>query len=82
MTAKEFLEGKTLNAIELIDDIVLNLVVEQSVFGLNVDTSGIQAGRYLTRTEDFVIENDVLKTEEIELNLSTTNMLGNFSNEE
>ena len=76
MTAKEFLEGKTLTAVETVETLIINLVIEEAVYGLDVDTSGIEGGTQLTRTEDFNITDDVLTTGELSVDLSTTNMLG------
>ena len=76
MTAKEFLQDKTLIAIEVVDNLILNLVIEESIWGLDVDTSNIQSGTPLIRTIDFTIENDILKSNDISLDLNTTNMLG------
>jgi hypothetical protein len=76
MTAKEFLEGKTLTAVETVETLIINLVIEEAVYGLDVDTSGIEGGTQLTRTEDFNITDDVLTTGELSVDLATTNMLG------
>jgi hypothetical protein len=76
MTAKEFLEGKTLTAVETVETLIINLVIEEAVYGLDVDTSGIESGTTLTRTEDFNITDDVLTSGELSVDLATTNMLG------
>jgi hypothetical protein len=76
MTAKEFLEGKTLTAVETVETLIINLVIEEAVYGLDVDTSGIEGGTTLTRTEDFNITDDALTTGELSVDLATTNMLG------
>jgi hypothetical protein len=76
MTAKEFLEGKTLTAVETVETLIINLVIEEAVYGLDVDTSGIEGGTTLTRTEDFNITDDVLTSGELSVDLATTNMLG------
>jgi hypothetical protein len=76
MTAKEFLEGKTLTAVETVETLIINLVIEESVYGMGVDTSGIESGTKLTRTEDFNITDDVLTTGELSVDLATTKMLG------
>ena len=76
MTAKEFLEGKTLTAVETVETLIINLVIEDAVYGMDVDTSNIQEGTLLTRTEDFTVENDTLTANELSVDLSTTNMLG------
>lgn len=75
MTAKEFLEGKTLTSVEIVDDLILNLVISEAVFGLNVDTSNIEAGTPLIRTEEFTIVDDILTSNDISIDLNTTDML-------
>lgn len=77
MTAKEFLEGKTLTAVETVENLVINLVIDEAIYGLDVDTSTIEAGTSVVRTEDFSIEGDTLTTGDITVDLSTTDMLGN-----
>lgn len=78
MTVKEFLEGKTLSAVEVVNDVILNLVVEDAVYGISVDTSNIPSGLSLTRKTDFTFDNNILKVNGIELDTTTTNMLGEF----
>jgi len=76
MTAKKFLEGKTLIAIEKIDTLILNLVVDDNeLYGLAVDTSSIESGTPVTRTSDFTIDGDLLKSGNLVLDLATTEML-------
>lgn len=77
MTAKEFLEGKTLTAVETIENLVVNLVIDEALYGLDVDTSTIESGTSVVRTEDFSIEGDTLTSGDITVDLSTTDMLGN-----
>ena len=76
MKAKEFLADKTLAAVETVESIIINLVVEEGVYGLAVDTSGIQAGTPLTRTTGFSVVDDVLTADGLTLDLATTKMLG------
>lgn len=76
MTAKEFLEEKTLTAVETVGTLVINLVLGEAVYGMNVNTSKIKKGTLLTRTEDFVIEDDILTANGMSIDLSKTNMLG------
>ena len=80
MTAKEFLNGKTLTAIETVENLILNLVIEESVYGLDIDTKTIKSGTKLTRTNDFTISGNTLTSGNLTLNLDTTNMLS-FKNQ-
>jgi hypothetical protein len=76
MTAKEFLEEKTLTAVETVGTLVINLVIGDAIYGMDVDTSNIPQGTLLLRTEDFTLENDTLTANELSIDLSTTDMFG------
>jgi hypothetical protein len=76
MKAKEFLNKKTLTAVETVDSLIINLVIEKTVYGLKVDTSSIPSGTKVIRTNQFKIQNDILTVGSISVNLATTDMLG------
>jgi len=75
MTIQEFLNENTLSAIEKTDTLIINLVVGESTYGLDVDTSSIEAGTTLIRTTNFQIEENLLTCEDISVDITTTNML-------
>lgn len=75
MTAKEFLKDKTLEAVEIVDSLILNLVVEGVSYGLKVDTSSIKAGTPLIKTTNFSIDVDVLVSGNLSVDLAKTDML-------
>jgi hypothetical protein len=75
-TAKEFLQDKTLKAIDVAKGTILSLVIQNSAYGLDVDTSGIPYGTPVTRVEDFTIDGDILTADGITLDLANTFMLG------
>jgi hypothetical protein len=75
MTAKEFLTGKTLTAVETVDGKILNLVMDEEIKGLDIDTSQIQAGTQITRYTQFDVVGDILTCNDISIDLSTTNVL-------
>jgi hypothetical protein len=81
MTAKEFLEDKNLTSVETVENLIINLVINDSIYGMEINTSGIPQGTPLNRTEDFQIEDDILTTGELSLDLSVTNMLGKREND-
>jgi hypothetical protein len=81
MTAKEFLEDKNLTSVETVENLIINLVINESVHGMEIDTSEVQQGTPLNRTDDFQIEDDILTTGELSLDLSVTNMLGKREND-
>jgi hypothetical protein len=78
MTLKEFLQDKTLSAVETVDgcNLIVNVYVDETCYGLRVDTANIPAGTSLTKREDFVLTDDTLSVDAISLDMSTTEMLG------
>jgi hypothetical protein len=78
MTLKEFLQDKTLSAVETVDgcNLIVNVYVDETCYGLRVDTSNIIAGTPLTKREDFVLTDDMLSVDAISLDMSKTEMLG------
>ena len=77
MTLKEFLETNTISAVDVVNgfDLIINVYVEESIYGLKVDTSNIIAGTLLTKREDFTIDGDILSIDNISLDISKTEML-------
>jgi hypothetical protein len=76
MTIKEFLQDHTLTAVETADNLILNLVCGEAIYGIEVDTSNIESGTVLIRREDFVLTDNILSVDDIFVNIDTTNMLG------
>jgi hypothetical protein len=77
MTLKEFLETNTISAVDVVNgfDLIINVYVEESIYGLKVDTSNIIAGTLLTKREDFTLNGDTLSIDNISLDISKTEML-------
>lgn len=77
MTLKEFLQDKTLSAVETVDghNLIVNVYVDETCYGLNVDMSNIVAGTSLTKREDFTIDGDTLSVDNISIDISKTEML-------
>jgi hypothetical protein len=75
MNAKEFLKEKNLTAIEIANNLVLNLIVDGTTYGIDVDTSNISFGTVLNRTENFSINGDVLTIENTLFDLNLIEML-------
>lgn len=78
MTLKEFLQDKTLSAVETVDghNLIVNIYVDETCYGLNVDMSNIVAGTTLTKREDFILTNNTLSVDAITIDIATTEMLG------
>ncbi len=77
MTLKEFLQDKTLSAVETVDghNLIVNVYIDETCYGLNVDMSNIVAGTLLTKREDFTIDGDTLSVDNISIDISKTEML-------
>lgn len=78
MTLKEFLQDKTLSAVETVDghNLIVNIYVDETCYGLNVNMTNIVAGTMLTKREDFVLTDDTLSIDDITIDMSKTEMLG------
>lgn len=78
MTLIEFLQDKTLSAVETVDghNLIVNIYVDETCYGLNVNMTNIVAGTMLTKREDFVLTDDTLSVDAITIDMSTTEMLG------
>jgi hypothetical protein len=75
MKAKEFLNKKTLTAVETVNNLIINLVIGETIYGLKINTSTIPSGTKLIRTNQFKIQDDTLTVGTISINLTTTDML-------
>ena len=78
MTLKEFLQDKTLSAVETVDghNLIINIYVDNACYGLNIDTTNIIAGTSLTKREDFTLTDDTLTVDAITIDVAQTEMLG------
>ena len=77
MTLKEFLQDKTLSAVETVDghNLIVNVYIDETCYGLNVDMTNVVAGTSLTKREDFTLDGDILSANNISLDISKTEML-------
>lgn len=77
MTLKEFLESNTMTAVDVVEDynLILNIYVEEALYGLDVDTSIIPSGTPLTKFEDFQLVGDILSVDDITIDTNNVNML-------
>ncbi len=77
MTFKEFLETNTISAVDIVDgfDLIINVYVGKTIYGLTADTSNIPAGTPLTKREDFTLNGDTLLVDDISIDTATTEML-------
>jgi hypothetical protein len=77
MTLKEFLTDKILTSVEITEQysLIYNVYVDQAGYGLDIDTSNVEAGTPLEMRQDFTLENDILSVAGISINTAETNML-------
>lgn len=75
MTAKEFLTGKKLQAIELVEGTIINLVVDDLAYSLVADTGNFSVGTPIKRITDYIETKDVITYGSLTLDLETTEML-------
>ena len=78
MTLKEFLQNKTISAVELVrvdTAQVINVYVDQVCYGLDIDTSNIGSGTQLEYRTDVTLQDDILTVGEVVLDINTINML-------
>ena len=77
MTLKQFMQENQVTAFEVVPNVlILNVVVDQIEYGLDVDTSEIQFGTQLQMVEEFTVEGDILTVGNLTLNTEQTNLLG------
>jgi len=78
MTLKNFLQDKTLTAVELIDfdyNQIINVYVEGAGYGLKIETSNIPAGTPLEYRTDFTLDGDTLYVSDFSININDVEIL-------
>ena len=77
MTLKEFLQDKTITAVEITEEynLIFNVYVEGAGYGLAIDNSNVPNGTQLSMRDDFTLENDILSVSGISISTTETNML-------
>lgn len=75
MTIQEFLYEKTLSHIEIYENLIINLVVDNDIYGLSVDTSHLESLLVLERTDNFIIDGNLLICNNITVNMTEISVL-------
>ena len=75
MTINEYLNGRTITAVESIQDLIFNIFIGEEVMGLDIDSSNIPSGSVLQYRTDFQVNGDLLTVDNITINLNETNVL-------
>jgi hypothetical protein len=78
MTVGEFLNQKTITAVETINTLIVNLVCGEELYGINVDLTHLLSGTAVNRTTTFHIIDGVLMTNGASVNLNDTEMLSDI----
>jgi hypothetical protein len=82
MTLKQFIQENTVTAYETVNNtLIMNAVVGETSYGLDVDTSNIPAGTPLVQFTEFDMDGDLLTVNGITINVSEVNMLGGFNDQ-
>ena len=69
MTINEYLNGRTITAVEAIQDLIFNIFIGEEVMGLDIDSSNIPSGSVLQYRTDFQVNGDLLTVDNITINL-------------
>ena len=75
MTLKEFMEVENIYSFELVDNILINVIVDNTPYGLDTDTSSIQAGTLLNYINEYNISGDILYIDGIEYDMTTISLV-------
>jgi hypothetical protein len=77
MTLNQFLTDNTITAVEISEDyqLMFNVYVGQTGYGLDIDTSHIPYGTQLTMRADFTIQDNILSVAGISIDTTSTQML-------
>jgi hypothetical protein len=75
MTINEYLNGRSITAVEVTQGLIFNIFINEEVMGLDIDTSVIPSGTLLDYRTDFQINGDLLTVDTTTIDLNTTNVL-------
>lgn len=78
LTLKQFIFDKRITAIDVVDgyDLIINVYVDGTCYGLNIDLSNVPGGTPLTTREDFSINENTLSIDNMSIDMSKIEMLG------
>lgn len=75
MTLKDFIETKNVGGFDLVGSILINVIAEGVTYGLDVDTSNIEAGTLLEYTDVYDINDSILTINGIEYDMDVISLL-------
>lgn len=74
-TLKEFMQENQVTAFDVVNGIIINVVVGEAIYGLDVDTSNIVVGTKLIKTTEFIVDGDLLTINGESINTTQINVL-------
>ena len=74
-TLKEFMQENQVTAFDVVNGIIINVVIGEAIYGLDVDTSNIVVGTKLIKTTEFIVDGDLLTIDGVSINTTQINML-------
>lgn len=81
MTLKQFISENNISAFETVNgQLIINVIVDETSYGLDINTSKITAETPIIKYTDFVIDNDLLTVNNIVININETNILSSVEN--
>jgi hypothetical protein len=78
MNLKTFLQNNNVTHFDIIPNLLIVSVIVDGImtYGLDVDTSQIEAGIELVRVSEYSINNDILSVGALSIDTRTTDLLG------
>jgi hypothetical protein len=76
MNLKEFIEKNEVTGFEMVGNLILSVIVDEALHGINVDTSNIEAGTLVEKVIDYqIVENNLLMINNYEYDLTQLDLL-------
>ena len=73
MILRQFLQENQITGFEIIENqLIINVVTNETLYGLSVDTSNIQSGTPVTFTADYIINDNMIEIDELSINIDET----------
>jgi len=69
-TLKEFMEENQITSFDLVGDLIVNVVVDETPYALDTDTSNIPGGTPLESISEFTIVDDILSIKNINVDIN------------
>lgn len=74
-TLKQFISENEITGFTKVNETLISVVVDNTSYGLDSDTSNIQFGTVVTKITDFNITNDILTIDNVEYDINNINLI-------